>query len=78
MVFRPDLSPIEIHLTGDQLKALDAWRAKHRDLAANREDAIKHLVQSALSLEIQQEAARRSTVVDEGLRPEQLTSENDV
>ena len=74
----PDRSdPIEIRLSFDQLRALDAWRMKHRESAATREDAVRHLVQKALSHELQLSLSAGNRPIDEGLRPDQLTSEND-
>jgi hypothetical protein len=74
----PDRSDaIEIRLSSDQLRALDAWRVKHREQAVSREDAIRHLLQAALSRDLQQPVSAGDHPVDEGLRPDQLTSEND-
>ncbi|MET0745374.1 MAG: hypothetical protein ABWY78_18530 [Microvirga sp.] len=74
----PDRSDsLEIRLNSDQLRALDAWRVKHRETAATREDAVRHLVQAALSHELQLSLAAGHRPVDEGLRPDQLSSEND-
>ncbi|MBM6593232.1 hypothetical protein [Microvirga pudoricolor] len=65
---------IEVRLGPEQLRALDSWRVRHRE-AATREDAIRQIVHSVLSQDLGQGAVRGQ--VDEGLRPEQLTSEND-
>jgi len=74
----PDRSDaIEIRLSSDQLRALDAWRVKHREKEVSREDAIRQLVQAALSRDLQQPVSAGNYPVDEGLRPDQLTSEND-
>jgi metal-responsive CopG/Arc/MetJ family transcriptional regulator len=67
---------IEVRLSQDQLRALDAWRAQHRE-AVTREDAIRQLVHSALSRDLQRMIASGDRPVDEGLRPEELNSEND-
>jgi hypothetical protein len=67
---------IEVRLSQDQLRALDAWRVQHRE-AVTREDAVRQLVHAALSRELQQAIAKGDGRVDEGLRPEQLNSEND-
>jgi len=78
IVTMPDRSdPIEIRLSFDQLAALDAWRVKHRETAATREDAVRHLVQAAFSHELQRSLTAGNRPIDEGLRPDQLTSEND-
>jgi metal-responsive CopG/Arc/MetJ family transcriptional regulator len=76
MSLQDESEVIEVRLSQDQLRALDAWRVQHRG-AATRADAIRQLVHSALSRDLQQTIARGDEPADEGLRPEQLNSEND-
>ena len=65
---------VEVRLTPEEVRDLDAWIAAHRSHAPRRADAIKSLMRSAIK---RREAADRKGPPDEGLRPDQLTSEND-
>jgi len=65
---------VEVRLTPEEVRDLDAWIAAHRSHAPVRADAIRTLVKAAIG---GRAAAGRIGPPDEGLRPEQLTCEND-
>ncbi len=65
---------VEVRLTHDEVRDLDAWIAAHRAHAPVRAEAIKSLMKAAIRA---RGIASRTGPPDEGLRPEQLTCEND-
>jgi len=65
---------VEIRFTSEEVRDLDAWIAAHRSHAPVRADAIKSIVKAAIR---GRPVAPLGLPRDEGLRPEQLTSEND-
>ena len=77
MSVRNNMESVVVHLPTGELDALDAWLARQNDPDLTRAEAIRHLVTAALSHDLERRIAQRSIHVDEGLRPEQLTSEND-
>jgi hypothetical protein len=65
---------VEVHLTPEEVSDLDAWIAAHRSHAPVRAEAIKSIMKAAIR---GRATARGNRPPDEGLRPEQLTCEND-
>ena len=65
---------VEVRLTPEEVRDLDAWIAAHRSHAPVRADAIKSIVRAAIR---GRPIASLDRPRDEGLRPDQLTSEND-
>ena len=65
---------VEVRLTHEEVRDLDAWIAAHRSHTPRRADAIKSLMRAAMR---GRETANRQGPPDEGLRPDQLTCEND-
>ena len=71
-----DAATIEIRLTPEELRDLQAWIAAHRGRRPPLEDAMKTLMKAGLDASWNWRNARGGPP-DEGLRPEQLTCEND-
>lgn len=68
---------VEVWFSSTELADLDAWVAAcGRELS--RSDAVKALVREALAISREWEAAKTAAQPDEGLRPDQLTTENDL
>ena len=67
---------IEVRLTPEELRDLQSWIAAHRARRPRPEEAIKTLMKAGLDASWRWRNAR-SGPPDEGLRPEQLTCEND-
>lgn len=65
---------VEVRLTREEVRDLDAWIAAHRAHAPLRADAIKSLMKAAIR---ERGITTRTGPPDEGLRPDQLTCEND-
>jgi hypothetical protein len=65
---------VEVRLTPEEVRDLDAWIAAQTSLAPVRADAIKSLMKAAIE---GRAMASRKGPPDEGLRPDQLTCEND-
>jgi hypothetical protein len=67
---------LEIRLSADEVAELDAWIAEQND-GMTRVDAIKLLAQRAIEIDRAWEDAKRAALPDEGLRPDELTADND-
>ena len=65
---------VEVRLSPEEVRDLDAWIAANRWHAPVRAEAIKSLMWAAIR---ERGVARRTGPPDEGLRPEELTCEND-
>ena len=65
---------VEVRLTLEEVRDLDAWMAAHRSHAPVRAEAIKGIMKAAIR---GRATTRGNGPPDEGLRPEQLTCEND-
>ncbi|HEX2134752.1 MAG TPA: hypothetical protein VHG30_02445 [Microvirga sp.] len=68
---------VELRLTPEELRQLDAWIAAHRAERIDRAGAIKKLMMAGLDRTWPWRTERSGAVRDEGLRPDQLTCEND-
>ena len=68
---------VELRLTPEEVRQLDAWIAAHRAERIDRAGAIKKLMMAGLDRSWPWRAERGAGVRDEGLRPDQLTCEND-
>lgn len=69
-----DLTPVTVRLSPDELGALDAFIDRH-GLDITRAQAIQRLIRTSLA--IGNDAGPVGRMVDEGLHPEELTSQND-
>lgn len=67
---------VEIRLSAEEAAELDAWIAEQND-GMTRVDAIKLLVQRAIEIDRAWEDAKRAALPDEGMRPDELTADND-
>jgi hypothetical protein len=67
---------VRVRFTAEELRDLDAWSVIHGGPGATRASTVKRLVERAIAIDNQWEIAK-SSVADEGLRPDELTSEND-
>jgi len=67
---------VEIRLSADEVAELDAWIAEQND-GMTRVDAIKLLMQRAIEIDRAWEDAKRAALPDEGMRPDELTADND-
>jgi len=67
---------VEVRLSPEEAAELDDWITEHGD-GSTRPDAIKVLVKRAIEIDRDWARAKRNVVPDEGLRPQELTSEND-
>ncbi len=65
---------VEVRLTPEEVRELDAWIAAHRSHAPLRAEAIKTIMKAAIRGRL---VASLDGPPDEGLKPYQLTSEND-
>lgn len=67
---------VEIRLSAEEAAELDAWIAEQND-GMTRVDAIKLLMQRAIEIDRAWEDAKRAALPDEGMRPDELTADND-
>jgi hypothetical protein len=67
---------VEIRLSAEEAAELDAWIAEQND-GMTRVDAIKLLVQRGIEIDRAWEDAKRAALPDEGMRPDELTADND-
>jgi len=67
---------VEIPLSAKEAAELDAWIAEQNN-EVTRVDAIKLLVHRAIEIDRAWEDAKRAALPDEGLRPNELTADND-
>jgi 3-oxoacyl-ACP reductase-like protein len=67
---------VEVRFSRDEAADLDAWIAEYGD-GLTRPDAIKVLIRRAIEIDRDWTRAKRDVIRDEGLRPQELTSEND-
>lgn len=67
---------VRVRFNADEMRDLDAWTAIHGETGASRSTTVRLLVSRAIAIDNQWEIAK-SRVFDEGLRPNELTSEND-
>ena len=73
---RDGAATVEIRLTPGELRDVQAWIAAHWPRRPALEDAVKMLVKAGLDASWRGRNTRGGPP-DEGLRPEQLTCEND-
>jgi len=66
---------VEVRFSPDEVMELDSWIAEHGQ-GLSRAGAIKVLVRRSIEIDREWTRAKRA-IPDEGLRPEELTSEND-
>jgi len=67
---------VEIPLSAKEIAELDSWIAERND-EMTRVAAIKVLVQRAIEVDRAWQDAKRAALPDEGLRPDELSAEND-
>jgi hypothetical protein len=67
---------VEVRFSNDEAAELDAWIEEFGE-GVKRPDAVKILVRRAIEIDRDWSRAKGSAIRDEGLRPQELTSEND-
>ena len=68
---------VEVQFSSEEIAELDAWRADQTP-ELTRPEAVKTLVRRAIDIEREWEEAKRSARPDEGIRADELTTENDL
>ena len=74
---REQAAAVEVRFSPEEVRELDAWIAAKGSDPATRPDAVRQLVRHALAVHREWDRAKAYAVRDEGLRPEELTAEND-
>ena len=68
---------VNVRLTREEIRELDAWVAAQRVPGLGRAEALKRLMKLGLNASWGWKNTKAGLMPDEGLRPEQLTCEND-
>jgi hypothetical protein len=68
---------VDVRLSREEIRELDAWISAQKVPGLGRAEALKRLMKLGLDASWQWKNSQAGFTPDEGLRPQQLTCEND-